>query len=343
MVGGKSPGHDGLSIEHLKHAGVHLPREYSGICLLPDILWEKVREAGVPSELTSLFQYWYSNQCNQVRWGSTLSEPYRLECGVRQGGLTSPKLFNLNMNELIVELSSKHVGCKIDGTSINNISYADDMVLLGPTAGSIREMLQTCERYAATHGLQYNTGKSEYLIFEAPGRCVAYEPVISLNGRPLNRVKQFKYLGHYLTVDLKDQVDTERERRALAVRCNMLAHRFARCSRGVKITLFKAFCTSFYTGGLWVNCTRKALDALRVQYNNVFRLLLGLPRYCSASGMFAEARVDDFYALMRKKAASLLSRSRSSANSILQVLADKHDAPVLRHWIELLVRQTLRS
>lgn len=26
MVRGKSPGHDGLSIEHLKYAGVHLPR-----------------------------------------------------------------------------------------------------------------------------------------------------------------------------------------------------------------------------------------------------------------------------------------------------------------------------
>lgn len=26
MTGGKSPGHDKLSIEHFKHAGVHLPR-----------------------------------------------------------------------------------------------------------------------------------------------------------------------------------------------------------------------------------------------------------------------------------------------------------------------------
>lgn len=304
-----------------------------------DVLWGKLRGAGVPPELTGLFQYWYSNQLNQVRWGDVLSEAYRLECGVRQGGLTSPKLFNLYVNELIVELSSRPVGCKIDGISVNNLCYADDMVLLGPTAGSIRELLNVCERYAVKHGLVYNVLKSEYLIFAAPGKHLNYEPMIALNGRALKRVAQYKYLGHYVTEDLKDQVDVDRERRALAARCNMLAHRFARCSNEVKITLFKAYCQTFYTGSLWVNCTRRALDALRVQYNNGFRVLLRLPRFCSASSMFAEARTDDFYALMRKKTASLISRMRGSSNSILKTLAEQHDAPIVRHAVQLLVRQ----
>lgn len=304
-----------------------------------DVLWDKLRGAGVPPELTGLFQYWYSNQLNQVRWGDVLSEAYRLECGVRQGGLTSPKLFNLYVNELIVELSSRPVGCKIGGASVNNLSYADDMVLLGPTAGSIRDMLSVCERYAAAHGLVYNVNKSEYLIFAASGKHLDYEPLISLNGRTLKRVAQFKYLGHYVTEDLKDQVDMDRERRALAARCNMLAHRFARCSNEVKITLFKAYCQGFYTSSLWVSYTRRALDALRVQYNNGFRVLLGLPRFCSASGMFAAARTDDFYAIIRKKTASLIGRMRASRNSILKTLAEQHDAPMLRHFVRLLVRQ----
>ncbi|PZC82751.1 hypothetical protein B5X24_HaOG209849 [Helicoverpa armigera] len=159
-----------------------------------DVLWEKLREVGVPSEVVCLFKYWYSNQTNQIRWQNSLSEEYRLECGVRQGGISSPKLFNLYLNKLIVELSSKPVGCKVGNVSVNNLSYADDMVLLGPTAGAIREMLRTCEEYAVKHGLMYNVRKSEYLIFGAPD-------------------------------DLKDQVDMDRERRTLAARCNMLAHR----------------------------------------------------------------------------------------------------------------------
>ncbi|CAH2267577.1 jg11866 [Pararge aegeria aegeria] len=47
---------------------------------------------------------------------------------------------------------------------------------------------------------------------------------------------------------------------------------------------------------------------LRVQYNNVLRAVLKKPRRCSASEMFADARVDDFYAIIRKRAASMINK-----------------------------------
>ncbi|XP_026314439.1 uncharacterized protein LOC113226125 [Hyposmocoma kahamanoa] len=97
------------------------------------------------------------------------------------------------------------------------------MVLLGPTAKSIREMLAVCEVYAASHGLIYNVKKSEFMVFKAAGRCPESFPAISLNGMSVKQVSHFKYLGHILADDLKDDDDVERERRALAVRGNMLA------------------------------------------------------------------------------------------------------------------------
>lgn len=251
------------------------------------------------------------------------------------GGLTSPKLFNLYVNDLIVELSSMRVGCRVDGVCCNNISYADDMVLLGPTAGSITEMLKVCEAYAVSHGLIYNVKKCEYVVFKAAGKCPEKIPDIMLNGLSLNRVNKFKYLGHYLTDDLKDDVDIERERRALAVRGNMLARRFARCSDQVKITLFKAYCQSFYTSNLWVSYTKKSLNTLRVQYNNTLRMLLGLPRFCSASEMFAKSRTDGFHAIIRKKTASLMSRVRGSHNSILKTVAVNCLSPI---WVRFVQR-----
>ncbi|XP_047028765.1 uncharacterized protein LOC124636648 [Helicoverpa zea] len=150
------------------------------------------------------------------------------------------------------------------------------MVLLGPTAGAVRKLLCVCERYANSLGLVYNVKKSVYLVFETADGKVPQNPVLTLNGLPLARVHTFKYLGHFLTSDLRDEVDIDRERRALAVRGNMLIHRFARCSKEVKITLFKSYCQSFYTSSLWMRHTKRSLDALRVQYNNCFRMLLGL-------------------------------------------------------------------
>nr|XP_032524539.1 uncharacterized protein LOC116775694 [Danaus plexippus plexippus] len=220
----------------------------------------------------------------KVKWGKTMLDSYRLECGVRQGGITSPKLFNLYVNELIVGLSSKPVGCLIDRVCINNLSYADDMVLLDPTAGSIRCLLKMCEKYALKHGLTYNVNKSEYMVFGIRRRVIDYEPVLKLNEKLLSQVKIFKYLGHYISEDRRDHADIERERRALAAKCNMLAHRFARCSKEVKITCKKA---------------------LRVQYKNGFKVLLGLGRFCSAYAMLAEAGTDDFFSMIRKTTASL--------------------------------------
>ncbi|PZC79703.1 hypothetical protein B5X24_HaOG216011 [Helicoverpa armigera] len=204
MTGGKSPGHDGLSVEHLRYAGIHLPRVlamFYNLCIshgyLPhglmqtlvvpiaknrtgdiadktnyrpislatiiakvldsvlnshftkyiqlhdaqfgfrpglsteaavfslkhtvkyytdrrtpvyacfldlskafdlvayDVLWKKLAGTGVPPELASVLRYWYLHQENRVKWAGELSDPSRLECGVRQGGLSSPLLFNL--------------------------------------------------------------------------------------------------------------------------------------------------------------------------------------------------------------------------------------------------------
>lgn len=309
-----------------------LSKAFDLVCY--DILWRKLQELGLPFELINILKYWYSNQSNNVRWAGTLSDPYKMECGVRQGGLSSPRLFNLYINALIAELSSRHVGCHIDDVCVNNLSYADDMVLLSASVCGIRKLLGICESYANSHGLIYNVQKSKYVVFKAGSRCPATVPPIKLNGDELGRVHQFRYLGHLITEDLKDDTDIERERRALSVRANMIARRFARCTDEVKITLFRAFCTSFYTCSLWAVYTQKSFSALRVQYNNALRAMLRLPRHCSASRMFAEARIDCFYATLRKRCASMLSRVRSSRNSVLGMIAGRLDCLYMGRCID---------
>ena len=111
---------------------------------------------------------------------------------------------------------------------INNISYADDMVLLSPSVDALRKLLSICEAYAVDHGLKYNTSKTEFMVFKAASKTYAHIPEVKICGSQLNRVCKFKYLGHWVCDDLGDNLDVERERRSLAVRGNMLARRFAR-------------------------------------------------------------------------------------------------------------------
>ncbi|XP_063386903.1 uncharacterized protein LOC134672881 [Cydia fagiglandana] len=206
------------------------------------------------------------------------------------------------------------------------------MVLLSPSVCALKTLLKICESYAGIHGLRYNADKTELLIFKAGTKTYNIVPPIELGGVQLKLVTQFKYLGHWVTASQNHDLDLEGERRALSVRSNMLIRRFAKCTTSVKLTLFRAYCQSFYTCSLWVNYTKKAFSALRVLYNNSFRMLMGLPRYCSASGMFAEARTDDFHSIMRKRVATLMRRVRGSANSLLRTIAEANDSPIIGHW-----------
>ncbi|XP_026315971.1 uncharacterized protein LOC113227298 [Hyposmocoma kahamanoa] len=207
------------------------------------------------------------------------------------------------------------------------------MVLLSPSIRGLMSMLQVWESYNVIHGLKYNVTKSQLVIFKASTKCYSIVPDVTLNGARLNMVTRFKYLDHWVTDDLCDNGDIERERRSLAVPANMLARRFARCTKQVKITLFEAYCQSFYTCSLWVDYTRGTYNGLRVQYNNAFRVLLGLSRFCTASGMFAEAHSNGFAAIIRKRCASMLHRLRDSPNRILSALSAGWDSPMLAHWM----------
>lgn len=207
------------------------------------------------------------------------------------------------------------------------------MVLLCPSISAVKKLMGICERFAMAHGLKYNTTKSVLLVFKAGNKSYKVPP-ITLNGTMIAQVNSFKYLGHWVTESLKDDMDMERERRALCIRANMLSRRFARCSKQAKITLFKAYCHSLYTCGLWMNYTQGAYRTLRTQYNNAFRALLGLRRHCSASRMLATAGVDSFSAIIRQRIASLLQRVRGSSNSLLKTVANRLDvdSAIMQHW-----------
>lgn len=64
-----------------------------------------------------------------VKWDNSVSAPFGVGNGVRQGGLFSPALFNVYMNELSEQLSDCTTGCMLDNILINHLMYADDLII----------------------------------------------------------------------------------------------------------------------------------------------------------------------------------------------------------------------
>ncbi|CAH2237959.1 jg4653, partial [Pararge aegeria aegeria] len=64
-------------------------------------------------------------------------------------------------------------------------------------------------------------------------------------------------------------------------------------------------------------------------YNNACRVLMKLPRFCSASESLREC----FYATMRKRCNPLVRRFRGSTNSILKIIAGRLDCRFANSWM----------
>ena len=84
----------------------------------------------------------------RVRWNGAYSDNFDVSNGVKQGGVLSPLLFSVYMDDLLYELKALNIGCHINGNFVGSVIYAGDIVLLGPTRGSVMSLLNVCDLYA---------------------------------------------------------------------------------------------------------------------------------------------------------------------------------------------------
>ena len=82
----------------------------------------------------------------------------------------------------------------------------------------------------------------------------------------------------------------------------------------------KLRCTRATHSTLLTRYTARAIKKLKTAYNNCYRILLNLPKYCSTSEMFANNNVCMFDALIRKEIYSLKCRAESSDNVLLHLI-----------------------
>jgi len=80
------------------------------------ILIDKLIRKGVPPCFLGVISNWYSKLSAVVRWNHVFSDIFHVLGGVRQGGVLSPVLFNLYVDELILQLEHDDFGCSIGGT-----------------------------------------------------------------------------------------------------------------------------------------------------------------------------------------------------------------------------------
>ena len=135
--------------------------------------------------------------------------------GVRQGGILSPILFTVYIDELLQRLSKLGVGCHWRGLFAGCLCYADDLALLAPSAHALRRMLQICSDFAMERNLMFNAGKTQLICFRRH-KSVVVNDCIEFCGQKLNFSDSVSHLGHLLSCDLSDSAELKQKLKNLS-------------------------------------------------------------------------------------------------------------------------------
>ena len=122
-----------------------------------------------------------------MQWGSSESVTYQCIKGIRQGGQLLPLLYNVHTDELNNPPSSENQACYVANCCVNNLSYADDMVMLAPTLSALQMLLDICSNFAEPHNIVYNTTKTVCMLVRPNGRNY-YLTEVKLGGVALDYV-----------------------------------------------------------------------------------------------------------------------------------------------------------
>ena len=156
-------------------------------------LWKILKEMGIPDHLTFLLRNLYAGQEATVRIGHGTTDWFQTGKGVRQGCILSPCLFNLyaEYNMQNVRLDEAQAGIKIARRNINNLRYADDIILM---AEERKSLLMKVREESEKVSLKLNIQKT---------KIMASSPITSwqIEGETMETVTDFILGGSKITAD----------------------------------------------------------------------------------------------------------------------------------------------
>jgi len=173
---------------------------YTGVILLDlqkafdtvehNILLTKLKAIGADNSAVKWFASYLGNRKQFVQIGDTTSSKETITCGVPQGSILGPLLFNIYVNDM-----SNAVNCEL-------CLYADDSMLL-VSGNNVKEIETTLEtemknisKWLESNKLSLHLGKTESILFGSKSKLKKMSKLnISCNDVQLESKSSVKYLG----------------------------------------------------------------------------------------------------------------------------------------------------
>ena len=157
-------------------------------------LFYKLCKNKFPTQIFNIIHSMYKDPYCRIKFKQGLGRKFISRCGVKQGDVLSPILFNLYINDLVANLNESNNDPVILGDlTINSLLYADDIILLSSTANGLQKSLEILDKFCSSWKLDVNEQKSKVMVFNSNGKT--HINSFKINNSPIETVKTYCYLG----------------------------------------------------------------------------------------------------------------------------------------------------
>ena len=164
-------------------------------------IFEALRKINVKEDYVQILENIYFNATARIHIDGMESEPFPIKRGVRQGDPISPKLFTAAIEDIFrkAELTD---GIDMDGETLTDLRFADDVALLTKTPQQIESQMNTLNNISKTVGLKMHKGKTKFMV-NYPN-----QDSLCIENEEIEKVEHYKYLGQttYLKETTKEEI-----------------------------------------------------------------------------------------------------------------------------------------
>ena len=277
----------------------------------------KLMNRGVPLCFLNLMIYWYLNMKGRCRWENAFSEYFHVSSGTKQGGILSPNLFTLYMNDLIVRLRNSGLGCHWLSLFMACIMYADDLCLLAPTRGAMQKLLTICVDYCAEFCLSFNVKKSKTLIFGKTDPSLITP--LTLYSENIDFVPSWKYLGCTIVSGTKFTFSIASELSAFYCSANSILKSHLIQNELVLMNFLYSHCVPCLTNCAEVkDLTSADMHKCNVALNDSIRLIFSYNRWESTRFLRQQQKKPNIVEIFFSRKKTFVENIRGMSNQVVR-------------------------
>ena len=276
------------------------------------ILLEKLKWYGI---LNKEWEWFASYLCNRKQFTEYKDFTSALKCvefGVPQGGVISPLLFLIFINDIVHCCFEARFILYADDTNVYLSSKNIDRIFL-----LANEALRQCEAWFKANKLTLNASKSQYLIFHRKQKTVPlFSHKLYSNNVELNRVYNTKFLGVILDANLTWDLHISNVARKLAKYAPLIRKLRNLLTHKALLLIYNCLVYSnmIYLNSVWGYCSQSASNPLIITQKKIVRAIAGARRNSHTQALYSHYRLLNFKSINKYMVAIFVYKCLESAD-----------------------------